>query len=67
MIDKDFRTPIDELIDLTVQQCPVDYRRKLYSVGYILRINFLKIIFCYFNFNLIFFVEYSFIWRKYFI
>ena len=32
MIDKDFRTPIDELIDKTVQQCPIDYRRKLYSV-----------------------------------
>jgi actin-related protein 3 len=32
IIDKDFRTPIDELIDNTVQQCPIDYRRKLYSV-----------------------------------
>jgi actin-related protein 3 len=35
MIDKDWRTPIDELIDNTVQQCPIDYRRKLYSVIYI--------------------------------
>ena len=32
MIDKDWRTPLDELIDNTVQQCPIDYRRKLYSV-----------------------------------
>jgi actin-related protein 3 len=32
IIDKDFRTPLDELIDLTVQQCPIDYRRRLYSV-----------------------------------
>jgi len=31
MIDKDYRTSIDELIDTTVQQCPIDYRRKLYS------------------------------------
>jgi hypothetical protein len=36
MIDKDFRTSIDELIDNTVQQCPIDYRRKLYSVSFIL-------------------------------
>lgn len=32
IIDKDFRTPLDELIDNTVKQCPIDYRRKLYSV-----------------------------------
>ncbi len=32
MIDKDYRTPLDELIDMTVQQSPIDYRRKLYSV-----------------------------------
>lgn len=32
IIDKNWRTPIDELIDLTVQQSPIDYRRKLYSV-----------------------------------
>jgi len=32
IIDKDWRTSIDELIDNTVQQCPIDYRRKLYSV-----------------------------------
>lgn len=37
IIDKYYTTPIDELIDRTVQQCPVDYRRKLYSV-YILLI-----------------------------
>jgi len=32
IIDKDWSMPIDELIDNTVQQSPIDYRRKLYSV-----------------------------------
>ena len=32
IIDKDYRTALDELIDMTVQQSPIDYRRKLYSV-----------------------------------
>ena len=32
IIDKDYTTPIDELVDTTVQQCPIDYRRRLYSV-----------------------------------
>jgi actin-related protein 3 len=31
IIDKDWTTPIDELVDITVQQCPIDYRRRLYS------------------------------------
>lgn len=31
IIDKNFTTPLDELIDITVQSCPVDYRRRLYS------------------------------------
>jgi len=31
IIDKGWRTPIDELIDITVQASPIDYRRKLYS------------------------------------
>jgi actin-related protein 3 len=35
LIDKDWTTPIDELIDNTVQQCPIDYRRRLYSVNFI--------------------------------
>jgi actin-related protein 3 len=32
IIDKNWRTPIDEVIDMTIQASPVDYRRKLYSV-----------------------------------
>jgi actin-related protein 3 len=32
IIDKDWTSPIDELIDITVQHCPIDYRRRLYSV-----------------------------------
>ena len=31
IIEKKFRTPIDELIDLTISQYPIDYRRILYS------------------------------------
>lgn len=32
IIDKDYTTPIDELLDTVVQKCPVDYRRRLYAV-----------------------------------
>lgn len=28
---KDWTTPLDEVIDETVQACPIDYRRKLYN------------------------------------
>lgn len=28
---QDFRSPLDELIDKTIQSCPMDYRRKLYK------------------------------------
>ena len=31
IIDKNYTQSIDEIIDLTVQSCPVDYRRRLYS------------------------------------
>ena len=31
IIDKNWRTGLDEVIDNTVQQSPIDYRRKLYS------------------------------------
>ena len=31
IIDKNWKTSLDETIDLTIQQCPIDYRRKLYS------------------------------------
>jgi actin-related protein 3 len=31
IIDKDYTQSIDEICDLTVQSCPVDYRRRLYS------------------------------------
>lgn len=27
----DFRTPLDEIIDKSIQSCPMDYRRKLYK------------------------------------
>ena len=42
IIDKNWRTPIDELIELTVHQSPIDYRRKLYSVSYI---DYLRILY----------------------
>ena len=32
IIDKNWKTGLDETIDNTIQQCPIDYRRKLYSV-----------------------------------
>ena len=28
---KDHVTPLDELIDMVVQACPIDFRRKLYK------------------------------------
>jgi actin-related protein 3 len=31
IIDKEFKTGLDKIIDITIQQCPIDYRRKLYS------------------------------------
>ena len=31
IIDKNYKSGLDETIDLTIQQCPIDYRRKLYS------------------------------------
>lgn len=31
IIDKDYTQSIDDLVDLTIQSCPVDYRRRLYS------------------------------------
>jgi len=44
MIDKDFRTSIDELVDTTVQQCPIDYRRRLYSViNYFFKLYFFNL------------------------
>jgi len=32
IIDKDFKTPLDELVYSTIEQCPIDYKRMLYSV-----------------------------------
>ena len=31
IIDKNFKESIDEIIDLTIQQCPIEYRKLLYS------------------------------------
>lgn len=31
IIDANYRQSLDEMIDTTIQQCPIDYRRKLYS------------------------------------
>ena len=31
IIDKNYRASLDESIDLTIQQCPIDYRRRLYA------------------------------------
>ena len=31
IIDKNYKSPLDEIIDLTIQQCPIDYRRRLYA------------------------------------
>ena len=32
IIDKNWKAGLDEVVDQTVQQCPIDYRRKLYAV-----------------------------------
>ena len=31
IIDKNWKAPLDEMIDLAIQQCPIDYRRRLYA------------------------------------
>ena len=31
IIDKNYKASLDEMIDLTIQQCPIDYRRRLYA------------------------------------
>ena len=31
IIDKNYKSPLDEIIDLTIQKCPIDYRRSLYA------------------------------------
>ena len=31
IIDKSWKASLDESIDLTIQQCPIDYRRRLYA------------------------------------
>jgi actin-related protein 3 len=31
IIDKNFKASLDETIDITIQQCPIDYRRRLYA------------------------------------
>jgi actin-related protein 3 len=31
IIDKNWKASLDESIDLTIQQCPIDYRRRLYA------------------------------------
>ena len=31
IIDKNWRASLDETIDLTIQQCPIDYRKRLYA------------------------------------
>ena len=31
IIDKNWKMGLDETVDNTIQQCPIDYRRKLYS------------------------------------
>ena len=31
IIDKNWKASLDETIDLTIQQCPIDYRRRLYA------------------------------------
>jgi hypothetical protein len=33
IIDKDHKTPLDELCFSTIEQCPIDYKRMLYSVN----------------------------------
>ena len=36
IIDKSYKAGIDELVDTVVQRCPIDYRRGLYSVSFII-------------------------------
>ena len=31
IIDKNYKSSLDEIIDLTIQQCPIDYRKRLYA------------------------------------
>ena len=31
IIDKNYKSSLDEIIDLTIQICPIDYRRRLYA------------------------------------
>ena len=31
IIDKNYKSPLDEIVDLTIQICPIDYRRRLYA------------------------------------
>ena len=31
IIDKNYKSPLDEIIDLTIQKCPIDYRKRLYA------------------------------------
>ena len=31
IIDKNWKAPLDEMIDLAIQQCPIDYQRRLYA------------------------------------
>lgn len=40
IIDKDYKTSLDELTYSTIEQCPIDYKRMLYSVCLILLIKF---------------------------
>jgi len=30
-IHQDWKTPLDEIIDTSIQACPMDYRRRLYK------------------------------------
>lgn len=34
-VNKDWRAPLDEVIDTMIQSCPIDYRRKLYGNIYL--------------------------------
>ena len=31
IIDKNWKAPLDEMIDLAIQQCPIEYKRRLYA------------------------------------
>lgn len=30
-VNQDWKSPIDEIVDMSIQSCPMDYRRQLYS------------------------------------